>query len=102
MEDFYAWQGYNGNPAVGTVNHTLGFSTENVEGSTRYTFPMVYKDSTADYDSYGMPIEGTIVGVEQRVISVINDDCPSQHIPTGLITRGDFLALDWLPEPEEE
>lgn len=95
LENFYAWQGTNGNPEIGTVNEILGFSTNN-PNTYRYTKPILHKDSTCDYDSYDMPIVGTITGVETDVYYVIETDCPSNKVPTGLITVEEFESLDWV------
>lgn len=96
LENFYNWQGYDGNPAEGTVNQISGYNTDNVNGTTRYTFPMIHKDSTCDYDEHGMPIIGTITGAETDVIYIVDDDCPTGNIPSDLMTQEEFDALDWI------
>jgi hypothetical protein len=97
LENFYAWQGTNGSPAIGTVNYIMGFNTNNPK-TYRYSKPIIHKDSTCQCDSYDMPIIGTISGVETDVYWIVESDCPSEKIPTGLITVEDFNALGWIEE----
>jgi len=95
LTEFYAWQGTNGNPAPGTVNYILGFST-NHPTTHRYTFPVIHKDSTVDLDNDSMPVDGTIVGVEKDVIFDIDNRCPPEKIPTDLLTEAEYQALNWV------
>jgi len=97
IDDFYEWQGYNGNPAVGTVNHELGYSTDNPINSIRYTYPHPHPGAeSVTYDSLNMPV--TITGGDVRVIAVITDECPVNLIPTGLITESEARTQGWVTD----
>ena len=96
LDNFYDWQGENGNPAEGTVNQILGYSTNNINGVTRYTEPIVHKNSTCDRDFLGMPIRGSIIGVETDVICTIDENCPPSKIPPELLTQEEFDSLNWV------
>lgn len=95
LEEFYTWQGQNGNPAQGTVNAILGLQSG--KPTIRYTSPRIHKDATCNLDSEGMPIAGSITG-EQDIICLIDSGCPSEKIPSNLLTQEQFAALNWLPE----
>jgi hypothetical protein len=84
IEKFYNWQGKNGSPAVGTVNYILGFSTNNSQGTFRYTYPNPHSTASFDVDKYGMP--ENISGNDLRVCCEIDHRCPKNKIPDGLET----------------
>ena len=100
LNNFYDWQGENGNPDQGTVNQILDFSTSNSGGTVRYTFPQIHKDATCQMDSLDMPVKNTIVGAITDIICVIDDQCPPSKIPTGLLSKEEFDALDWINNEE--
>lgn len=94
LENFYLWQGNDQDPAIGTVNEILGFNSSTKP--CRYTYPVLHKDSTCEFDSNGMPLLGTIQGQETDVIFVIDSGCPAQKIPSGLLTKEEYNVLDWV------
>lgn len=100
LGEFYAWQGINGSPAEGTVNYILGINSNN--STKRYTYPMIHKDSTCEYDDYNMPIAGTIEGDETDVIYLIDSKCPDSKIDElgTLLSEEEVEALGWFNEEE--
>lgn len=99
LDNFYNWQGQGANPAIGTVNQILGYHDGSPD-DVRYTKPYIYKDSTCQYDAAGMPINGTIIGVQQDIMCRIDDNCPAEKRPTGLLTLEEYEALDWINEED--
>ena len=95
LEEFYLWQGENGNPTVGTVNYIMGFNTNNTK-THRYTFPVIHKDSTCELNGDSMPIIGSIQGAEKDVIYLIDSSCPINKIPDNLINQEEFDSLNWV------
>ncbi|NVM36897.1 MAG: hypothetical protein HWN81_14970 [Candidatus Lokiarchaeota archaeon] len=97
LQEFYNWQGYNGNPAKGTVNQILGFSTDNPNRTYRYTYPHPHPSASFDIDQYGMP--ENIIGDDLRVCYAIDWKCPINNIPATLLEFSEVRAQGWfLPE----
>jgi len=100
INDFYDWQGTNGSPSDGTVNKELGFSTNNISGTFRYTYPTPYPSALFELDQYGMPIN--IRGSNIKVCAFIDCNCPEGLVPEDLKTLEDVKLLGWFPDIEEE
>ena len=101
LQDFYDWQGYNGNPNIGTVNKIMGYSTDNPIDSIRFTIPIPHSTATSiTYDDLGMPT--SITGSDLRALSPVTSDCPIECVPTGLITKASAIAEGWDLEPIDE
>lgn len=97
LDYFYDWHGEGSNPAVGTVNQILGYhdgSPDNIN----YTKPYIHKNSTCQYNANGMPIRGTVVGVEKNVVFRTDGNCPTENIPGGLVTLEEYEA--WISEKD--
>ncbi len=95
LDSFYAWQGYDEDPADGTVNKVLWFSIEN-PNTYRYSYP--YPNGTATYekDAYGMPFN--ITGDDIRVCTRIDDECPDELMPNGLVSLDEVKSEGWFNE----
>ncbi len=95
LDAFYNWQGVDLTPAEGTVNAELGYP----RGLTlRYTYPNPSDSATFEKDDQGMPIN--IQGADLRVCCFIDDKCPENLVPIGLLTKDQVLAEGFLnPEP---
>jgi hypothetical protein len=98
LEQFYNWQGKNGSPDVGTVNYILGFSTNNSQGTFRYTYPHPHNTATFDLDVYGMP--ENIQGNDLRVCAAVDSRCPIEKLPSGLITKEQAQAEGFFVSKE--
>ena len=105
LENFYLWQGHDVDPDIGTVNQLMGYNMSAFAGS-RYSKPLIHKNSTVTLDftneSEGMPVEGTIEGVEKDVIWPIDSHCPPSKIPNNLLTQEEFDVLNWVNNDIDE
>lgn len=95
LQDFYVLQGYNGSPAVGTINQRLGYSTSN-PNTFRYTYPNPHPSASFTADGYEMPIN--ITGDDLRVCSAIDWTIPIENLDTiisELKTLEEVQAQGW-------
>jgi len=117
LSEFYAWQGTDEDPAPGTVNHTLGYSTANLrEGgnkTVRYSRPLPHPSQEVVRDVRGMPSNITpkrntamenagITTNHSDVIWVIDDNCPPDDMPSDLIDQEEAKRQGWCRDLEEE
>jgi len=100
-EFFEAWQGTNGSPVAGTVNWILGFN--DTIDTFRYTKPILYKNTEANYDDNGMPIISTIRKkpdtpdpLIRDYLFVINENCPENYVKDGIIYNKLTELLDFM------
>lgn len=95
IDDFYDWQGHNGDPAPGTVNYVLNYSLSNPSGTYRYSKPFPKPEATVVYDENGMPEPGGITGPDIRIYHEVTTECPENLRPTGLVSRDVIDAEGW-------
>lgn len=98
LDDFYAWQGYNGDPAPDTVNYIMGFGTKS-PFTTRYTYPYPHPSASYNVNTYGLP--ETVTGPDQRICAIIDSTCPPSKVPSNLQTLEEVQAEGWFVSDDE-